>query len=228
VLSSITSGAVLADALAWTAQPVGLSGSAAVDQVEFLIDGRMLWTSKAPPYFFGGEHPVLKRLFPWMLGRGTHRFSVRVSTSTGKSASASALATVVVAHPVPRALVGTFTRHVTDADISRTQSFRHEPANQVLPAGVWRLHIGANGLISFDDPQGGGGTEAFTAEPSGDLAFLGPANWLVPPDRQGAFCEPEPDSSWHWAAQGRTVTLTPLHDTCADRNSMFAGRWNRS
>jgi hypothetical protein len=228
VLSSITDGATLADAVEWTAHPVGLRGSQTVDRVEFLIDGRMRWSSRQSPYIFGlqGE-PSGKRLFPQIVGAGTHRLTVRAVISGGQTVTSSARIRVVVSAPAPSAVVGRFTRKVTPADIARTQRFRHEPPDEVLPTGTWVLHVARNGLISFDDPNGSGGNEAFTATPAGALTFQGPANWMSPPARQGSFCGVEPDGSWRWSAHGHVLVLTPNHDTCADRNALFGGTWKR-
>jgi hypothetical protein len=228
VLSSISDGAVLSDALQWTARPVGIRDSA-VARVEFLIDGRVLWTNDSRPYIFGlTEQSNARRLFPSLLGTGAHRLGVRVVTTSGTSASTSARVTVAATAPVPSELFGTFTREVTRADVRRTQAFRTEPGSQALPSGTWRLHITGNGLISFDDPLGSGGNETFTASPAGMLALQGPANWLNPPDRKGSFCGVEPNGAWHWAAHRRSLVLTPRLDRCADRNSLFAGVWKRS
>lgn len=137
-------------------------------------------------------------------------------------------ATVGATSPVPIALIGTFTRGVTAANVRRTQAFRHEPADEVLPAGVWRLQIARDGVITFDDPDGSGGDEAFTATPGGMLILQGPANWLLPPDRQGGFCGLEPIGVYSWATGAGSLVLTPRRDSCADRNSMFTGTWGRT
>src|SRR5947209_8485695 len=210
VLSSISDGAVLSDAVLWTARPVRVTDGG-VSRVQFSIDGRVRWSSTTPPYAFGlSDGDTAKRLFPSLLGHGSHKLAVRVVTVGGKIASSSAQITVANTAPVPTALVGTFTRKVTLADVGRTQAFRHEPAgDQALPAGTWRLHIARNGLISFDDPGGSGGNEAFTALPAGTLTLQGPANYLNPPDRQGSFCGVEPDGAYRWAAHGRSFALTP-------------------
>lgn len=228
VLSSISDGAVLSDPLLWTARPVGIADGG-VARVQFSIDGHVRWSSTTPPYAFGlSDGDIAKRLFPSLLGHGSHNLSVRVVTVGGKMASSSAQITVANTAAAPSALVGTFTRTVTPADVSRTQAFRHEPTgDQALPSGTWRLHVASNGLISFDDPGGGGGNEAFTALPAGTLTLEGPVNYLSSPDRQGSFCGVEPDGAYLWIAHGSAVTLTPRHDRCADRNSLFAGRWTR-
>jgi hypothetical protein len=229
VLSSVTDGATLVDAVQWSAHPVGLDSHQMVDRLDFLVDGRVLWSSYQAPYIFGLDDgaPAGKRLFPWILGAGEHRLAIRATVSGGRVVTSSVRVSVRVIAPVPRPLVGTFARTVTAADIARTRRMRHEPADQVLPPGTWRLHIGPDGLIRFDDPQGSGGNEAFTATASGGLTLHGPANWLNPPDRQGSFCGVEPDGSWRWIAHGRRLTLIARHDGCADRNSLFAGAWTR-
>jgi hypothetical protein len=224
VLSSISDGAELSNAVQWTATPVGVPDTDVVS-VQFIIDARVRWTELQPPYVFNGDG---NDLFPWVLGPGAHSLAVRVVTTSGRIASTAASVTVSAELPVPIALIGTFTRDVTAAKVRRTQAFRHEPADEVLPAGVWRLQVARDGVIRFDDPDGGGGDEAFTATPGGMLTLQGPANWLLPPDRQGGFCGLEPIGVYGWATRGSSLVLTPRHDSCADRNSMFTGDWKRT
>jgi hypothetical protein len=106
-------------------------------------------------------------------------------------------------------------------------TFRREPADQVLPAGIWRIRLAPDGVISVEDPRGGGGNEAFSATP-GTLALQRPANWILPRSRQGSFCAIEPLGAYAWSAGPRTLVLKPLRDRCADRNSMFTGSWSRA
>lgn len=223
VLSSITDGAMLADPVRWTAQPIGVRPGDSVARVEFSVDGRILWTEHKAPYSFNDDN---NQLFPWLLGAGAHRLTIRLITTSGQTASTTAQITVMATRQV-KALHGTYTRSITTADINRTQRFRNEPADQALPAGAWRLHI-SRSVFFFDDPQGGGGTEAFTARPDGTLAMQGPANWLEPPSRQGSFCGIEPRGTYRWAVHGNALTLTARSDRCADRNSLFNGTWTRA
>jgi len=159
---------------------------------------------------------------------GAHRLAVRVVTSRGEQTTTAASVTVSVPVSVPIQLVGTYTRWVTPADVRRTRSLRHEPADPVLPAGVWRLRIALSGVITFDDPRGAGGNEAFSATPGGAITLQGPANWLLPPNRQGSLCGVEPIGAYSWIAHAGKLTLTPRRDRCADRNTMFAGNWKRT
>ena len=225
VVSSISNGGVLSSAVSWTGTPAGVSPSD-VDRVEFMIDGRIRWTERNAPFVFSGDGA---ELYPWVLGVGAHRLAVRLVTRTGASASTSAAVTVAASGPVPPQLLGTFARRVTIADVNRTAAFRHEPAGQVLPAGIWRIRIARDGVITLDDPQGSGGNEAFTSTAGGMLALQGPAQWILPPSRQGVgFCAVEPLAAYAWSAGPRTLVLKPLRDHCADRNSMFTGTWRRT
>lgn len=224
VRSSITDGAVLTDPTAWTAQAVGLPTHDTVKAVEFIIDGGVRWVEHTPPYFFNEDH---NHLYPWVLGAGQHRLGVRLTTAAGNSASTSAEVTVT-ARQQPAALAGTYTRSVTATDVARTQSFRTEPASQALPAGPWRLHLERDGVLRYDDPQGGGGSEAFTALANGTLSMQGPVNWLEPASRRSSFCGVEPAGAYRWRTSEHTLVLTVRNDRCADRNSMFTGTWKRA
>ena len=184
----------------------------------------MRWIEHTPPYFFNDDY---NHLYPWILGAGQHRLGVRLITAAGNSASTSAEVTVA-ARQQPAALAGTYTRSVTATDVARTQSFRTEPASQVLPAGTWRLHLERDGVLRYDDPQGGGGSEAFTALANGTLSMQGPVNWLEPASRRGSFCGVEPAGTYRWRTREHTLVLTVRNDGCADRNSMFTGTWKRA
>lgn len=220
VSSSIPDGAKLRGALRWTAKP---EPDADVAKVDFLIDGNRRWTEEYAPYVFNDDKQLLAT---WLLGPGQHTLAVRAETIDGKSARSAARVTVSDPPTVPDALVDTFERRVTQNDISRTASEPGRDPSATAPTGVWTLHVGRNGLISFDDPEGGGGNEAITASASGKLKTWGPANWLSPPDRRGGFCEPEPVGSLNWRSVGGNVTVTGTSG-CADRDAIFVGQWMR-
>jgi hypothetical protein len=215
--SSIPAGAKLRGALRWTAKP---EPDDVVAKVDFLIDGKLQWTEENAPYVFNDQ----QLLATWLLG--PHTLAVRAETFDGKTAQSAAQVTVSDPPTVPDALVGTFERRVTQNDISRTASEPGRDPSATAPTGVWTLHVGRNGLISFDDPGGSGGNEAITATASGKLKMWGPANWLNPPDRRGGFCEPEPVGSLHWRSVSGNVTVTGTSG-CADRDAIFVGQWMR-
>lgn len=76
VTSSIKDGSSRQRATAWTAKSVGVTDADPVAEVDFTVDGKNPWTSTQSPYVFGLDHPVAKRIFPWLFNPGTHRFTV--------------------------------------------------------------------------------------------------------------------------------------------------------
>jgi hypothetical protein len=222
VSSSIADGAKLRGALRWTAKPESDADSL-IAKVDFLIDGKREWTEENTPFFFNDDKQLLAT---WLLEPGQHTLAVRAETIDGKTAQSAAQVTVSAPPTVPDALVGTFERRVTQDDIRRTASEPGRDPSALAPTGVWTFHVGRNGLISVDDPLGGGTNEAITATASGKLKMWGPANWLSPPDRQGGFCEPELVGSLHWRSVGGNVTVTGPSG-CADRDAVFVGQWMR-
>jgi hypothetical protein len=223
VVSSIEDGATLARALHWTARPLGVA-SAAVERVDFLIDGKRRWSEHNPPYFFNDDGNLLH---PWLLGAGARTLAVQVRTTDGERATTSSRVEIASAPGVPTALVGDFSRRVTAADAKRAATAR-EPASEGPPTGTWRIHVRPDGLILFDDPLGSGGAEAFTATRDGELTLAGPVNWRVPPERQGGFCEPARLGRYRWSAHEGRVTLSAEDESgCAYRDLVFTGAWNR-
>jgi hypothetical protein len=224
VLSSISNGAVVSNAVAWTGVPVGVATSH-VARVQFLIDAKVAWTAQHPPYIFNGPG---NDLFPWVLGAGAHRLAVRVLTQTGASASTAAAVTVSAGPPVPSALMGSFTRLVSTAGRRHAHGSHHGPRSPGLSAGVWRIEIARDGVISYQDPRGASGNEAIMVLPGGILTLDGPANWLLSPQLKGGFCTPEPTGAYAWSIHAKRLVLAPERDRCASRSSIFAGVWTRS
>lgn len=221
VTSSISEGASLSQPVAWTATP---SSIAAVDHVDFLIDGAVSWTEKKTPYVFNDDG---NRLQPWLLGLGSHVLAIRAVTSSGAQATSTAHVTVTTGPQVPATLAGTFSRSVTAADVARVEGYRTaEDANiGPTPTGVWTAHFQPSGLLVFDDPEGSGGDEAFGATLDGLLNMDGPVNWREPLDRQGSFCVHEAPGQYQWARAGKTLVITGSDRQCADRDAIFIGTW---
>jgi hypothetical protein len=220
-VSSISDGATLTNALPWTAVVAGVAAGDRIERVEFLIDGRRRWIEHRRPYVFNDDHNALD---PWILGRGSHSLAVRVVTSRGARASASAQVSVATTAAVPAALAGVWTRRVTAADFDRT----HARRGQVPPTGAWHVRFARNGVAALEDRSGSGQTEAFIATPDGRVTFAGPVNWLSPEGRRGGFCEPAPSAAYRWQEHASTLTLTTRHDSrCPDRDAVLGGTWKR-
>jgi hypothetical protein len=132
---------------------------APVDHVDFFIDGRKRWTENNPPYFFNDDDQFLE---PWLLSPGKHVLSAQATAATGETAVATDNVQMGPAPVAPRELAGTFTRTVTQSDLDRTAKDPGRQADASLPPGDWTMKLD-HGLFTFDDPNGSGGGEAFSA-----------------------------------------------------------------
>jgi hypothetical protein len=138
VKSSLASHSTLPHRIPWTATPS--VPPAQVSEVDFLIDGRLLWVEHNAPYDYGSEGNFLVTSF---LSAGRHTFTVRVATLGGKTASATATARVPPAPAPPSGLGGTWRRFVKQPDVSAP------------PSGYWHLAINRVGWKIYDTSGGG-------------------------------------------------------------------------
>ena len=217
VLSSISNGAVLSNALAWTAVTVGAK-AADVARVEFLIDARVRWTAYHPPYVFNGDGDDL---FPSVLGPGTHSLAVRVLTRHGTNASTAASVTVSASNPVPSELVGTFARAVT----TRSEQVRLTSGTVAASDGRLQLQLSTDGVATVIGPRHDDTDEAFTAFPGGTISFQGSANWLLPTHHGADLCPPETLGAYRWSRRASGLVLSAVHDPCTSRRSILSGDW---
>jgi hypothetical protein len=117
------------------------------------------------------------------------------------------------------ALVGSYTRQVTEADLDRTQEFRSEgPGQQKPPPGTYELTLTAADLTAAG-PDGLSIIEAYTVE--GD-STLTTRSYL-----KFAFCGEEipVEATYTWSVEEGTLELTAEDDACADRDSILTGTW---
>jgi hypothetical protein len=221
VTSSIPDGAHLAAALPWSAR---VDPATDVTSVDFVVDGAVKWTEQNYPYFFNDDNNLLQ---PWLLGPGAHVLKVVARTSSGVTTTVTSHVTVAAAPQVPTALLATFRRRLTQADLNRTSSIPGYDAANHPPVGVWKISFEGNYLIALGDPANPPGeNETFQADAAGDLTLAGPANWLTPADLRGGFCEPAPLDHYHWAVSGDVLTITG-GTNCPNRKALFDGRWIR-
>lgn len=147
--------------------------------------------------------------------------------SSGATASVTSHITVAAAPKVPGALLGTFQRTLTQADLSRTSSVPGYDAANHPPTGGWTISFASNYLIALGDPSNPvGENEMFQANAAGDLTLAGPANWLTPADLRGGLCEPSPVDRYHWSVSGNVLTITGGAN-CPNRKALFDGTWVR-
>lgn len=217
VSSSLTNGETLTEATTWQAKADG----APIDHVDFFIDGKKLWTELNAPYFFNDDHQYLE---PWLLSPGKHVLLTRATGTEGETGESTTNVKVGPAPSVPPGLTGSFTRTVTQGDIDRTAKEPGREVSATLPAGHWTMQLDS-GMLTFDDPLGSGGGEAFSATP-GQLKMWGWPQWRLPRDRRGEFCEGERPVTYTWSSSADTLVIAGGGD-CADRDALFVGTWHK-
>lgn len=229
VSMSIADGSTLAEAVPWQVTATAAS-SDSVASVDFLVDGKTLWTEHESPYVFDDDQQVLP---PWLLGAGDHVLTAHVRTAAGGAADATAHVTVHVDLGSATRLAGTYRRVVTATDQRRVVPYRVESKGafgDVPPAGPWTLRIMGDGEIVGVDPSGDQANpfvEPFTVHGS-TLTLYGPAVWRQPdPTTPSLFCEPEMPSDYTWSLSGTSLTIATKQHACADRDTVFVGTWTK-
>src|SRR5262249_54404974 len=138
VTSSIADGATLAGPVRWSAEPVGVVPGA-LDRIEFLIDGKLLWTERHAPFDFNNDNNYL---YPYMFPRGPHELIARAVSTTGEQVTATANVRMTQAPPkIPHALQASWKHRVSQAVIDGGSA----PGDPPVAAGVWRVRFGADG-----------------------------------------------------------------------------------
>jgi hypothetical protein len=239
VTSSMDGKQVLPQQFRWLAHPN--VAPAAVAEVAFLIDGKVRWVEKHAPYNYASddEQGHLGYLFTSWLTPGKHRFSVRVETTTGATATDVVTARVIRTPAPPAALAGTWTRVLTDDD--RGKADPKYGRDNVPPAGKWRLVIDDVGIWELD-PFGTGIVQAYSVAGSVLHAYApiqmlprgddGPGH-IVRFGHQvdaggGIDCnEAGPFGTYRWSATGARLTLKAMREPCGQRRAVYEGTWTR-
>lgn len=223
VTSSIPDGATLSGPVQWEAEPSG-TPPGGLDRVEFLIDGTTRWIEHNPPFVFNNDGNYL---YPYLLGRGHHELVVRAVSTTGEQVTAAAGVQVTHATPhIPRALRATWKRSISQSQIQHGSA----PGDPPLPAGVYRLKLGANGVLVATPPPGQftPGDGAFTATARGRIDFGGSLNWLTAQSGADGICHGTASfSRYRWKMRHRAISLKVVRDPCHLRAAILAGRWTR-
>ncbi len=190
-----------------------------VGAVDFLVDGKVVWIERHPPYTYGldGNWLVTSWLAP-----GEHRFTTRLVTTSGVRAEDTVSARTLAPSRPPAAIVGTWRRTVT-----------HAQAGTDTPAGIWTLKIDASGW-RIGDPEGGHNWVDVVYPRPGRLQARS-GIWNAPVEGQGGngWCEDTNKAvDYAWQVSGETLTVTLVGpDHCGDRHNLqhfiWAGNWAR-
>lgn len=147
------------------------------------------------------------------------------ATTAAATTAAPAVTATATASVLPDGLEGTWTRELTAADLARTDSFRVEgPGQSIPPVGRLTLELAADRLTVGSPPDPFEVAELSTFAGDGSLEIL---SYVDP--YKASFCGPDApqNASYTWKLAGEKLTLAPVEDRCADRNSQLAGSWTR-
>jgi hypothetical protein len=213
----------------------------AVREVDFIIDGKLRWVERIPPYYFGGDENGANPgyLITTWLSAGEHVFTAQVVSAAGKSASDIVTARVLPAPQPPAALAGTWTRTVTKHDQLKSTPVFGVGFGNVPPAGVWRLVFDRIGAWELDPVKTGLVTEYDVVA---DVLFAYAPISMAPCSDNGPCgvkrfghhhiggrdCNAAgPFGSYRWSVSGARLTLTAIHEPCGQRRAIWEGTWTR-
>ena len=231
IRSSLDGKTVLPRRIHWIAYP---SGAVLFPGVEFLIDDKMVFANRLPPFAFGDDARDEERggvntgyLVTSWLSPGTHRFTVRAKAIVaGHRTSAEKTVTARVPTPAspPAQLVGTWQRQLdTPVPPDPNRLYRSVTAQP----GTYRIVIDRRYLrVSGPAPRKHLKVD-FVAGPR-TLTIRG-AVWTGDPD-EGAGCDPwGPDATYSWSVKEGRLTLEPAGepDACKQRGAIMTGEWTR-
>jgi hypothetical protein len=186
------------------------------------------------PYVFGSDDDGtnLGFLITTWLKPGRHSFTVRAIGASGRVVSDTVIARVAAAPRPPKALQGTWTRTMTQQDITS--------AGLTLgpPTGRWQLVFDRVGAWELDPLGSGLGTQY---EVTGNtINVYAPIQEAPCPcfngnggiaryghHGVGGFdCNPSgPFGSYSWSVHADTLTLTPIDKGCPTQEAIWAGVW---
>ena len=217
VSSTLDGKTVLPHRIHWLAFPK--LPRSRVAEVDFLIDGRLSWVERNPPYTYGDDRNWL--VTSW-LAPGRHRFTVRVKATNGATAQRTTIATVLPTPPAPAELTGAWQRTVTQ-----------EEAGPDTPAGTWVLTVDNTGW-KIRDPLGTGNFVDVAYLPDGRLEASG-GIWTRPHnDYEGnGWCiDTNVPVDYRWAVSADTLMLMldgpdGCGDPTAKQHFIWAGAWTR-
>jgi hypothetical protein len=236
VTSSLDGQKVLPLRTHWIVRPQ--IAVAKVEEVDYLIDGKVRWIEHGAPYNYGGDDHGrnLGFLITTWLSPGRHTFTAKVKTTDGTGASDTFVARVLPAPAPPAALAGTWTRTMTPAD--QKKSDPKFGADNVPPSGVWRLVFDQVGAWELDPLKTGLVSQY---EVAGDIIHTYAPISMVPCSDTscgvskyghhhigGVDCtEGGPFGSYRWSVSGSELTLTAVGELCGQRRAVWEGTWTR-
>lgn len=229
--SNLDRKTVLPHRIRWIAYP---SAPVSYPGVEFLIDGKVVFDDRLPPFAFGSDgHDEATGsvrtgyLVTSWLRPGLHRFTVRArgqGANRNRTVTKTFVARVVAPPLPPRELRGTWQRELSSAVAPDKNALYREVTAQ---PGTYRIEIDQR-FLRASGPQARKHLKIDYGAGAATIAIGGPV-WTGDPD-EGAWCEPwGPAATYAWSVSAGTLTLTALGrpDACKQRGAILAGEWTR-
>ena len=240
VTTSIDGKRVLPQQVRWIAHPNVAPSN--VSEVDYLIDGKLRWVELHAPYNYASDDfkGHLGYLFTSWLTPGLHKFTARVKTTGGQTATDVVTARVLPAPAPPASLAGTWTRILTKQDTAKADPKYGK--DNVPPAGKWRLVVDRLGIWELD-PLGTGIVQAYST--TGNVLHAYAPITMVPrkPNHEpgeimrfgnhvdtggGIDCdESGPFGTYRWTVASNQLTLAAIHEPCGQRRAVYEGTWTR-
>ncbi len=211
VTSTLDGKNVLPHRIRWRGVPS--LPAAQVSKVEFLIDGKVRYRERNPPYTYGDDTNWL--VTSW-LAPGRHRFTVRATAKDGRTALRTTIARVVPAPSPPAELIGTW---------------KHS-----FGGGIWTLTVDKAGW-KIRDPFGTGNFIDIAYFSGGRLQARGGIyTTLDSPFEGNGWCQGvNAPVNYRWAVSADTLTLTHFGpDRCTDgseaekQHYAWNGAWTKA
>jgi len=223
-----------------------------INQVDYLIDGKLCWigegsSSKYPgtSFYYSTYSDTRGYLVTSWLAPGLHKFTVRVATTNGQTASNTVVARVVPAPVPPAALVGSWQRTINTANAPAPGS-PGNPTDTDTPDGTYTITFsrkfiedrlpGKFTISGSINDNTGDGEEYLDDWTPGPHSFHVQGAVSIQPfnsntDQLGGWwCEPGgPAANYSWTVRGSDLTLTPIGrtDACGIRGFIWTGTWSR-
>lgn len=236
VSSTLDGHATLPHRITWQATPSIPADR--VEEVDFLIDGRLVWVEHQAPYIFGGDDNGANRgsLITTWLSPGPHVFVARVIDTAGRPASNTVNASVPPAPQPPPALRGVWTRVITARDIAKIAQDGGYSGSP--PPGRWELAFDKIGAWELDAAGSGRASQmtvrghTFTIYAPIQMAPIVNDNTTTSAYGHhglgGQDCTPDgPFGTYRWSRSANRLNLAVVHDGCPNRAVIWDGVWTR-
>lgn len=231
VRTTLDGHTILPFRIRWIARPTHPGN---VSRVDFLVDGKLIWTEHGAPYVFGGDEggAHMGFLFTSWLSPGRHGFTARATYSSGNHASDKVVARVKSSPSPPSALAGSWTRKVTQDDLKKS-------GPDGPPLGQWHLVFDRVGAWHLD-PLGSGLLNAVQIG-NASLTVYAPIQLAPLKDGRGGVTryghhnigghdcyDDGPFGTYTWSVAGNKLTLTGVSEKCGNRAAIWEGVWTRT